>query len=172
MRTKLIFGVLLVLVALISPIVSAESFLIKGNVQPSFSMSVSSVADISFPLNTIGQNDLTTSTTVTAVSNVPYSVKFKDATVCDLCPPIIGRMKALGVSGYSGAALANPLSVSLNGAYITITGADQTAHAGTPGDGLTAAPIKFRQTVTISDPVLATPYVYQMLVQVTGGANP
>lgn len=175
MELKHIGLAVIALVLLAAAPVSAADVVVHGSISPAFAFTCGSDA-VNFPMPIVGVNDLTTTNIVHVTTNQGYTVSVKGVT-----PPYTdaallpagseGYLKTV-ISGnrYSGARLTNPLQVSVNTAYVTLTGTDQIAHTGTAGDY--SAPLKLRQTTTFNDPVLPAGWTYDATVVITGAATP
>jgi hypothetical protein len=169
MSTKLLFGGLLVLTAmlLVMP-ASAELLTIKSTLSPSFSMSVAP-GDIIFPL-TVGNNEKLDANAVTVSSNIGFTIKAKDHNVG--APWVAGKMRWFDGTSTFGAVLTNPTSIGLNsGAYSELSGTDATIYTSAGGASF-VHPVKLKVTTTISDAPVMSPGYYLQAFDITGAANP
>lgn len=161
------YAALILLIAAVCIIpVSAETVIIRADVSPSFSMTVAP-GELVFPLTTVGTNDKTDGNLISVASNSGFSIKMRDGD-----PVGNGHLRDFdGNSQLGTLVLTNPLQVSLNGGYTSLTAVDQTIHSASTG-GSFSSPIKLRQVTTAADPPLGGGHYYQMGLIVTGAANP
>jgi len=175
-KTNLGIGVLFLLFAcLIVSSVSAADVQIYSGLTPSFSMGISG-GDVSFSLETVGENLKTTTNDVTVNTNAVngYTLLVKSDKAA-------GKMQEFSGGSLKSSFLTNPLNVALNGdPYVSLLTTDQTLITRTLPGSFTA-PIKLKQTTVYADnPLkydptgLPTPSYdsYQIKITITGSANP
>jgi hypothetical protein len=174
--TRICFGILALAMIFMAMPVSADAgtVAIKASITPVFSMTMDTTL-INFPMTIVGDNLLTSADMININSNAPFAVTARDA----VSTPNIAAGAPAGSSGhlliFNGVdhyygMLANPLQVSLNGAYTSLSGTDQTIHSSSTGAAF-SAPIKLKQTTTYADSVVNLPNYYTMSVTFTGAAS-
>lgn len=169
----------LVLLVLIAPVMAQNEVVIKSQdrgITPVFSMTVAT-GEQSLPLS-VGTNTKLDGPQVNITSNSGYTLSAKDAMLPSPDPKPVGatgRMIACISNGNFKNAPAQwvsaPFEVGINGDnFVPMTGTNQVIKTSTTG-GILLETLKFRQNVTIADPVLAATEYYRITVTVTGTAG-
>jgi hypothetical protein len=141
-----------------------------GGIAPQFSMTLPAT-EISYPL-VVGEN-LKDGNLLTIETNSAYTVKIKDMMIAGKPVGTEGKLVSMltGVGTFSGTGLTNKLNMAIGaGSYTALSGVDQIIRSGTAE--LYSAPLKLKQTVVVTDPVLPSTNQYQIKIQVTGSATP
>lgn len=155
------------LLAVIAVPASGQQIVINSDIAPSLTFTIDEAA-VNFPLNVVGQNDMTTENILSVTSNGAYLIKVHDLNTL---PATAGRMRSITPpSTLTGVSLTNAFQMSVNGEYVSLSGTDAILKTGTPG--VFSAPVKIRQTTTIDDPVLPAGQHYVIAAIITASATP
>jgi hypothetical protein len=139
-----------------------------GGVSPTFSMTIAS-GDVTIPLS-VGTNEKTNGPLVDISSNTAYTIS-AFSSIYGQPAPSLNKMAAFNGATYTGGYLADTFQVGVTGdAYKSITETTQVLRTGSAE--VFSQPLKFKQVVSVLDPVLPAGNTYQIGITVTGAATP
>jgi hypothetical protein len=144
-----------------------------GGIEETFSM-ILATGDVVMPLS-VGTIEKLNGPTLDIASNTPYSVSAV-SLISNQPAPSICHQAAWSGTAWTGGYLTSPFEVGVNGdSYQTMTKTGLvpnpvTIRSGSPE--IFSQPLKFRQSVSVLDPVLPAGSVYKIGILISGAATP